>query len=97
MIETLKDKKRWNQQLALVEQLDFYHTYDYHRIPKSPSEIAILTKYTDNVNSLLLPLLIRDIENSDYKNAISVYGYAGILTSHLNEGFNKKKFLNELH
>lgn len=97
MIEVIKDREPWNQQLSSVDQLDVYHTYDYHHISKKPEETPILIKYTDGDNVLLLPLLIRPIENSSYKDAISVYGYVGILTSNLNEHFNKENFHKELN
>lgn len=96
MIEIIKDKKSWDEQLSLIEDLDVYHTYDYHHITKKPNDTAILIKYTDGDNSLALPLLIRNIENSIYKDATSVYGYAGILTLKLSENFNKEIFHKEL-
>lgn len=97
MIEVIKEKTEWNEQVALSENHDVYHTYDYHHITKKTDEIPILIKYTDGANFLLLPLLIRPIEYSHYKDAISVYGYAGILSSTLNEYFNKESFHNELN
>lgn len=97
MIEVIKDKKRWNEELSLIENLDVYHTYDYHHISKKPDELPILIKYSDKGNSIFLPLLIRPIENSSYKDAISVYGYAGILTLHLNGHFSIENFHKELN
>ncbi|MGC1633638.1 MAG: peptidoglycan bridge formation glycyltransferase FemA/FemB family protein [Gelidibacter sp.] len=97
MIEVIKDGKQWNQQLSLIEHLDTYHTHEYHHITKNAGESPILIKYTDGRTSLFLPLLLRPIENSNYKDAISVYGYTGILTLSLDEHFNKKKFHNELN
>lgn len=97
MIEIIRNRECWNQQLSSVEQLDFYHTYDYHHISKSPNEVPVLIKYTDGDNGLLLPLLIRDVEGTDYKDAISVYGYVGILTFNLDEHVNKENFHKELH
>ncbi len=96
MIEVIKDKQRWNDQLLLIKQLDVYHTYDYHHISKKPDESPILIKYTDGDNALALPLVLRPIENSDYMDATSVYGYVGILTLNLNEHFNKDAFHKEL-
>ena len=90
MIEVIKDKIRWNQELALIENIDVYHTYDYHDITKKPNETPILIKYKDQDNILLLPLLIRPIDDSNYNDAISVYGYSGILTLNLNEHFKNK-------
>ena len=97
MIEVIKDKTQWNEQLSLIEHFDVYHTYDYHHISKKSGETPILIKFTGDDTSLILPLLIRNIENSDYKDAISVYGYVGILTLNLNEHFNKQNFHRELN
>ncbi len=97
MIEVIKDKIRWNQELALIENIDVYHTYDYHDITKKPNETPILIKYKDQDNILLLPLLIRPIDDSNYNDAISVYGYSGILTLNLNEHFKKENFHQELN
>ena len=97
MIEVIKDKKQWDEQLALVEYLDFYHTYDYHYLSKKDDELPILIKYKDGNNCLILPLLMRSIENTAYNDATSVYGYAGILTLHMDEYFNKENFHNELN
>lgn len=96
MIEIIKNRARWNEELARVEQIDFYHTYDYHHISKNPGETPILIKYQEGDNALLLPLLIRDIDNSDYRDATSVYGYAGILEINLNDEFNKADFQKKL-
>ena len=97
MIEIIKDKVQWNEQLSLIEHLDVYHTYDYHHITKNNDETPILIKYTDGDNSLLLPLLLRNIENTGYKDAISVYGYAGILILNLDDHFSKENFHKELN
>lgn len=97
MIEVIKDKKQWVEQLSLVEHLDFYHTYDYHDLSKSEDELPILIKYTEGATSLVLPLLLRSIKNSNYKDATSVYGYAGILTLSLDAHFNKENFYKELN
>jgi len=97
MIEIIKDKKAWVEQLAMVELLDFYHTYDYHHLSKNDDELPILIKYTDGLTSLLLPLLVRDIENSNYKDATSVYGYAGTLAINIDEQFKKENFHKELN
>lgn len=97
MIEIIKDKKHWDEQLSLVDDLDFYHTYDYHHLSKNEDELPILIKYTEGLTSLVLPLLLRNIENSDYKDATSVYGYAGIVVLKIEEGFKKEYFHKELN
>ena len=97
MIEVIKDKKGWNEQLSFIKDLDVYHTYDYHQISKKADESPILIKYTEGNTVILLPLLIRPIENSQYNDAISVYGYTGILTLNLEEDFDKKNFHKSLN
>lgn len=96
MIEIIKDKKTWCDQLALFNTLDFYHTFDYHMLSKKADESPILIKYSDGNTILMLPLLIRDIEHSEYRDAVSVYGYSGILS--LNPGeIKKENFTKELN
>lgn len=97
MIEVIKDKKQWTEQLSLFEHPDFYHTYDYHHLSKKEGELPILIKYTDGTTSLLLPLLLRAIKNTNYMDATSVYGYAGILALSKCEQFNKENFHKELN
>ena len=97
MIEIITDKKEWSAQLAMVEHADFYHTYDYHHLSKNDEESPVLIKYTDGLTALVLPLLVRHIENSIYKDATSVYGYVGILKIHIEAKFNKADFHKELN
>ena len=96
MIKVIKEKKEWCEELALFEHLDFYYTYDYHHLSKKEDEVAVLLKYVEGDSILVLPLLIRDIENTDYKDAISVYGYAGVLNKNITDDFNIENFHNEI-
>jgi len=97
MIEVIKDKKEWNELLAKVKEMDFYHTYDYHHLSKTKKESPILLKYTTGNTILVLPLLLRAIENSIYNDATSVYGYSGLLVLKLDPQFNKADFHKELN
>ena len=97
MIEVIKEKKDWNNQLTLARHSDFYHTHDYHHLSKKEDESPILIKYTDDKTSIVLPLLVRPIDKSEYKDATSVYGYAGVLALHIDDGFKKEKFQAELN
>lgn len=97
MVKSIKGKIEWDEQLAMVDHHDFYHTYDYHHLSKNNDELPILIKYTDYKTTLILPLLIRAIENSDFKDATSVYGYAGLLALNIDEQFKKENFYNELN
>lgn len=97
MIEVIKDKKDWNEQLDTVEHFDFYHTYDYHHLSKNEDESPVLLKYSNQGTILVLPLLIRSISNSEYKDATSVYGYAGVLALNIQDDFDKEDFHKELN
>ncbi|WP_369993551.1 GNAT family N-acetyltransferase [Winogradskyella sp.] len=97
MIEAIKDKKVWREQVALVANSDFYHTYDYHHLSKNEDEDPVLVKYSDEKTLLLIPLLVRDIPNSDYKDATSVYGYAGPIVQQIGEQFNVDNFQTEFN
>lgn len=97
MIEVIYEKKEWCALLAMVEHSDFYHTYDYHDLSKNNEDTPVLVKYTDGLTALVLPLLIRNISNSIYKDATSVYGYVGILKIHIDAEFNKANFHKELN
>lgn len=95
MIEVITDKETWNELLEKVENSDFYHSYDYHQLSKKEDESPVLIKYTDGLTTLVLPLLVRPIENSDFKDATSVYGYAGLLALHIGDEFKKDNFHTE--
>ncbi|MDH7914340.1 GNAT family N-acetyltransferase [Winogradskyella sp. SYSU M77433] len=97
MIDVIKNKKEWVELLEVFGNIDFYHTYDYHQLSKNEGEFPVLIKYTEGETVLGLPLLIRTIENSEFKDAVSVYGYSGILSSGTDEKFNKDNFYKELN
>lgn len=96
MIEVIKDKKTWDELLSLMKESDFYYTYDYHHASKNEDEYPVLLKYDHEGTVFLLPLLLRDIKNSDYKDATSVYGYAGVLVSAEYTVEQKNHFQKEL-
>ncbi|WP_299531857.1 GNAT family N-acetyltransferase [Ulvibacterium sp.] len=96
MIEAITCKTKWQELLSLAENPDFYYTHSYHQVSKSTNEHPVLLNYTNGNSSVLLPLLIRDIENTGLKDATSVYGYAGPLTINLDSNFDQEKFGKEL-
>ncbi|MFC0604208.1 GNAT family N-acetyltransferase [Winogradskyella pulchriflava] len=96
MIEAIKDKEEWKEQIALVAHSDFYYTYDYHQLSANDDEQPILIKYSEGDTVIVMPMLLRDIENSNYKDLTSVYGYAGPLVQNIGEGFSNENFQNEL-
>jgi hypothetical protein len=63
-----------------TEFLDFYFSYEYHQVSSSEDEEPWLFAYTTHNSGILLPLLVRNIDDTDFKDATSVYGYAGPLT-----------------
>lgn len=96
VLEIVKSKSEWDFLVDSAIKSDFYHTYDYHQISKNEDEEAILIKYTQKSNTILLPLLLRKIENTSYSDATSVYGYAGPLIIALEDNFDRTLFHTEL-
>jgi hypothetical protein len=97
MIQIITDKAVWNATIKLAMHSDFYHTYFYHDLSKKENEVPQLIKYEDKNSCILLPLLVREIENTDYKDATSVYGYAGVLCLSDIADIDKVKFKKELN
>ena len=97
MIEIIRDKETWDQLVNKCEFADSYHTFDYHNASKAEGEEAVLIHYKENGNSVVLPLLIRNIDFSIYKDATSVYGYPGPITSGSSSDFNISQFQEELN
>ena len=79
-------EQEWNDVLAQVVRRDFYHLAEYHRIAEERGEgSAHLFAYHDGAYTIALPLLLRPVEASGgeaWRDATSVYGYAGPLASH---------------
>jgi len=97
MIKEITSKKDWNAILDQVDTYDFYHTYDYHHISKDPNtETPVLVSYTNNDTLIALPLLLRSIENSDYFDFTSIYGYGGPLSKNVDKDFDNSDFINEI-
>lgn len=97
MIEIIKDKEEWNNLINSTEDSDFYHSFSYHQISKSIKDIPILIKYTEENKIIGLPLLLRSIENSDYIDATSVYGYSGPITINIDNNFDFTTYNEELY
>jgi len=79
MIEIITDREEWSSFMKLIGHFDFYFTYYYHLLSKKDGERLMLIAYREMDTLIALPLLIRDIEGTSYKDATSVYGYAGPL------------------
>lgn len=97
MIDIITESDEWNASIKLADHSDFYHTYFYHNLSRKDNETPVLIKYTDKNYCILLPLLVRQIKDSDYKDATSVYGYSGLLCSTKLSNIDNTNFKEELN
>ena len=89
-------KQEWDQLINSFDHSDFYHTYEYHLISKNDTDSPYLIKYSEGDKIIALPLLLREIEGSQYKDVTSVYGYSGPLTKNIGADFNNDNFKLQL-
>jgi len=73
------DSVKWNETVCSMHSYDFYHKAEYHAMDKSGK--PLLLSFKSENEQIALPLILRNIENTDYKDVTSVYGYAGPLQS----------------
>jgi hypothetical protein len=97
MIEIISKKERWDKIIEKCDFVDFYHTYAYHQLAKKQGEKPILLCYFEKNKIIALPLLLRNIDNSIYKDATSVYGYPGPITKNINANYDYGVFQKKLH
>lgn len=81
MIHIITERNAWQDALQDIVHFDFYHTYDYHQSEKHQDDLSCLIHYEANGDKILLPLILRNLEQSgdQLQDATSVYGYAGPL------------------
>jgi lipid II:glycine glycyltransferase (peptidoglycan interpeptide bridge formation enzyme) len=92
-IKEITSKTEWAKALGQVDNYDFYHTYDYHNISCGENETPLLLSYETKGITILLPLVLRSIPNTNYFDFTSVYGYAGPLSNTVDlEVEEKEKF-----
>ncbi len=96
MIRIIEEKGEWRALLTSLENVDFYHTYDYHYLDKKENERPVLIQYSEGSALIALPLLIRPIPGTGYNDATSVYGYAGPIIKNIDDSFDNTGFWNEL-
>jgi hypothetical protein len=65
-----------------MNEYDFYFLSEYHRLDRSGT--PLLLYYRNNWDTLAMPVIVRNIDGTDYKDITSVYGYAGPLTKRKN-------------
>ena len=73
------EDKRWDEVVKKSVEFDFYHTAVYHKLDNS--DVSKLYCCFEDDNFIALPIVVREIENTDYKDITSVYGYAGPIFS----------------
>lgn len=66
---------KWTEIVKQATVYDFHHTAYFHKI--DTSFISKLLLFFDKENFIALPIVIRPIENTDFFDITSVYGYAG--------------------
>jgi hypothetical protein len=76
----------WQHILEKCGEFDFYHTAEHHRCTvASRQEKPLLLYFAMEDYCIALPIILRDIPGEPlFKDATSVYGYAGPLSSHTN-------------
>jgi len=83
------DYFEWKKILSSVHKFDFYHLPEYHQIYEQEDKgKAYLFVYQQGDKIIALPLVIRDLYHvpglerfTDFRDATSVYGYAGPVAS----------------
>jgi hypothetical protein len=75
----LENSAQWNEIIRKMNDSDFYHLAEYHRMDKSG--IPLLLHYSDDTAAFALPVILRSIEGTAYNDVTSVYGYSGPLSN----------------
>ncbi|SEQ46316.1 FemAB family protein [Hyunsoonleella jejuensis] len=96
MIKTITEKDEWDSLIAEFSEYDSYHTYDYHHISSSKDETPVLLIYTEDNIVIGVPLLVRSIKGTPYKDATSVYGYCGPISKGITRTFDNTQFVEAL-
>ena len=72
-------KEEWTKYVSKAHKYDFYHTWDYQEVAKVGDPVLFV--YEDGENFITLPLLKREIPNTEYVDFHSVYGYTGPISN----------------
>ncbi len=67
--------EKWPELIAQSNQYDFYHTQAYHTLEKGGDPLLFVARY--GTSFLALPLILRKISQTDFKDCTSAYGYCG--------------------
>ena len=80
----LSDKKTWQKELNDMLTYDCYHTPEYVGISVDKSNHAFLLSFMDENYKICFPIVIRNVKNTSFYDATSVYGYSGLLFNNRN-------------
>lgn len=69
------NSEKWTEIVKQATIYDFHHTAYFHKIDTDYPVKLLL--FSDKENFIALPVVIRPIENTDFFDITSVYGYAG--------------------
>ena len=83
---------RWSEFIEKSNKYDFYHTQSYHLLEKENRPVLLVVDFEKHF--IALPLIIRQIPNTDCYDCTSSYGYSGPISS---VGFDKISDLDLLH
>lgn len=81
---------RWDRYIKSANIFDFYHTSCYHKMEQNKGESPILFIAHSGQEFLCLPLIIKEIKDTDFFDATSVYGYCGPVSSKPFDELNEK-------
>lgn len=76
------DNKAWDKVVSQCVAYDFYHTRSYNAMEsKEGKDVALLFVCHEADHYIAMPLLIRNIPGSTFKDCTSVYGYVGPISN----------------
>ncbi|MGV3706731.1 MAG: GNAT family N-acetyltransferase [Arcticibacter sp.] len=78
-IVSIDEIDRWNLYIERSLHSDFYHTGDYHSLQTKGEPLLFVFEHDDVL--IMFPLLKRKIENTEFVDFTSAYGYSGPLSN----------------
>lgn len=87
---TINQKEKWQKLVISALKSDIYHSWRYHNL-HSDSCLPFMFVFQEQESFVAIPLLKRNIPESEYFDATSVYGYSGPISNRdfidLDKGF----------
>jgi len=76
----LEQEIEWKSLVKRALNYDFYHSWTYHSLDNS-SGIPLLFVYEEGGDFIGIPMLKREIQDTEYYDMSSVYGYSGPISN----------------